>query len=67
MPLYAFTCNTCHQPFEKLVRSADAVAEVVCPTCGSASIKKQLSAFASRVSGGRFAATSDAACSTGGT
>jgi len=70
MPMYAFVCNTCHQPFDKLVRSSDAVAEVVCPTCGSPSVKKQLSSFAARVSGGSsFAGASSAAdsCATGGT
>jgi putative FmdB family regulatory protein len=67
MPLYAFTCNVCHQPFDKLVRNAGAVSEVVCPTCGSASVKKQLSSFASKVSGGAYAGAPAAACSTGGT
>lgn len=67
MPLYAFTCNVCHQPFDKLVRNSDAVAEVVCPSCGSASIKKQLSSFAAKVSGGALASAGTAACSTGGT
>ncbi|MBI5878461.1 MAG: zinc ribbon domain-containing protein [Chloroflexi bacterium] len=67
MPMYAFTCNVCHQPFDKLVRSADAVSEVVCPSCGSGSIKKQLSMFAAKVSGGSFASAPEAACSTGGT
>ncbi len=67
MPLYAFTCNVCHQPFDKLVRNSDAVAEVVCPSCGSASIKKQMSAFAAKVSGGGYGGASEAACSPGGT
>ena len=67
MPLYAFTCNVCHQPFDKLVRNSDAVAEVVCPSCGSASVKKLLSSFASKVAGSAFAGASAAACSTGGT
>ena len=51
MPLFEFVCTNCDQPFEELVRSASAVAEVSCPTCGSPQVKKKLSTFASRTTG----------------
>lgn len=52
MPLFEFTCTTCNQPFEELLRSASATSEVTCPACGSPDVKKRLSTFASRGSGG---------------
>jgi putative FmdB family regulatory protein len=41
MPIYEYTCRDCDATFEALVRGGDAVA---CPHCGSASLKKLLSA-----------------------
>lgn len=67
MPLYAYTCNNCDQPFDKLVRSADSATDVACPSCGSASVKKQLSSFAAKISGTSFGSRSDAACAPGRT
>ncbi len=52
MPIFEFVCSECGNPFEELVRSASAVSEVVCPSCGSQQVKKQISTFASKVSGG---------------
>jgi putative FmdB family regulatory protein len=69
MPLFEFVCTDCNQPFEELLRSSNAIAEVTCPTCGSPQVKKKLSTFASKVSGGvSFSLSSSAAssCSTGG-
>jgi putative FmdB family regulatory protein len=66
MPLYEFDCGKCGEPFEKLVRSAEAVKDVACPNCGSRKVKKKLSTFASKTSGGAAAAAS-AACAPGGT
>lgn len=68
MPIFEFVCSECGNPFEELVRSASAVSEVVCPSCGSQQVKKQISTFASKVSGGSaFSLSSPAAssCSTG--
>jgi putative FmdB family regulatory protein len=69
MPTYEFVCEHCHRPFEDLVRSYAAIAEVRCPSCGSASLRRKVSTFAARVSGdgGSSAALSGAACSGGGT
>ena len=65
MPVYDFTCRDCRQPFDKLVRSSDYLPEVRCPTCGSPNVKKQMSSFATRASGGQ--STSAAGCATGST
>jgi putative FmdB family regulatory protein len=67
MPLYEFDCLTCGQSFEKLVRSAAAVTEVVCPICGQPHIQKKMSVFASTNKGDRSISTSAAACAPGGT
>lgn len=69
MPLYEFDCQECHRSFEELVRSANAVSEVTCPICGSPQVRKKVSTFASRLSGGGSLSfgSSSAACSTGST
>lgn len=67
MPLYEFECPKCHEDFEELVRSADAVKEVDCPKCGHHTVKKKLSTFASKVGGGASTALSGATCAPGGT
>ena len=68
MPIYEFQCTDCGQPFEELVRSAEAVADVECPSCGSQHVRKKVSIFASKTSGGGSASYSTgSSCSTGGT
>jgi putative FmdB family regulatory protein len=67
MPLYEFDCLSCGQSFEKLVRSAAATHEVVCPVCGQAHVQKKLSVFAANLKKDRSASTSAAACAPGGT
>lgn len=69
MPIYEFNCTTCDRSFEELVRSTEAISEVVCPTCGSRRVRRKISLFASKsASGGAgFAAASAASCSTGST
>jgi putative FmdB family regulatory protein len=69
MPMYEFDCPTCGQPFEELVRSSEAVKDVVCPNCGSHKVKRKLSLFASKVSGGggSYANQSAPACAPTGT
>lgn len=67
MPVYDFTCQDCRQPFDKLVRSSALLSEVHCPTCGSLNVKKLLSSFATKGSGGGDYSPSAASCSTGGT
>lgn len=69
MPIFEFICQECGTPFEELLRSADVIAEVRCPECGSKQVKKQISTFASRVAGGGFASSgssyNSSACTTG--
>ena len=68
MPLYEFTCHTCNLSFEELLRSAEAVTEVICPDCGGSDVKRKVSRIASRpsVTGGFLLGASAAAgCSTG--
>ncbi len=70
MPIFEFVCADCSQPFEELVRSSSATSEVVCPTCHSLNVKKKISTFASKVSGGSsfsFSSAPASSCSTGGT
>ena len=52
MPLFEFVCDECGQNFEELVRSANAIDEVICPGCQSEQVMKKLSTFASKISGG---------------
>jgi putative FmdB family regulatory protein len=69
MPLYVFACADCGEPFDKLVRNPAAVAEVVCPSCGSAHVKKQVTSFAASFVGASSAASSyasSATCAPGG-
>lgn len=67
MPIFEFECAECGKRFEELVRSANAVDEVVCPGCRSQSVRKKISTFAAKVSGGSASSygASAAACSSG--
>lgn len=67
MPLYEFDCLDCGQSFEKLVRRAAAVAEVVCPTCGQPHVQKKLSVFAANSKAGSSTPAGAAACAPGST
>ncbi len=68
MPIYEFKCDECDKPFDKLVRSSAATAEVECPHCGSRHVTKKMSTFAARASGGlSFSTSTGSSCSTGGT
>jgi putative FmdB family regulatory protein len=68
MPIFEFVCTDCGAPFEELVRSANYTEEVLCPSCGSDQVKKQISTFAARVTGGStrssFSSTASS-CNTG--
>ncbi len=44
MPIYEYACMECEQHFDELVRRDDQV--VTCPSCGTAEVLKQISAFA---------------------
>jgi putative FmdB family regulatory protein len=64
--MYEFDCPACKESFEELVRNAEAVKDVTCPHCGNRKVKKKLSAFSARVSGGSKT-VSAAECAPGGT
>ncbi len=70
MPIFEFVCSECGHPFEELLRTSDAIAGLTCPQCGSPQVKKKLSTFASKVSGGDFSTASASStahsCSPGG-
>ena len=44
MPIYEYECKDCGKESEMLVRSSEE--GVVCPSCGSSSLKKMFSTFA---------------------
>ena len=46
MPIYEYTCKSCKNQFEKLVKSMSSSAGVKCPECGSAQTARNLSVFA---------------------
>jgi len=46
MPVYEFHCPDCGAHFERLVRPVTATAEVACPSCGHAPVKRLFSTFA---------------------
>ena len=67
MPIFEFVCQDCGTPFEELVRSAQVVDQVICPSCESSQVTKQISTFASKVNrtGSSFASATAASCNTG--
>ena len=54
MPLYEYRCGACERPFELLVASPALADSVVCRHCGSDSVRRLVSSFASH-SGGESA------------
>jgi putative FmdB family regulatory protein len=69
MPIFEFVCKSCDRLFEELLRSASLVDQVACPNCGSPQVRKKISTFASKVSGGASFSlgSSQSSCSTGST
>lgn len=51
MPIFEFMCERCGTHFEELVRSSSTIEGVVCPACDSLEVTKQISTFASKISG----------------
>ncbi len=51
MPLYDFRCQQCNNLFESLLTSSapEAIAEVRCPKCGSADVRKTITAASFRL------------------
>lgn len=64
MPIFEYICRDCGSRFE-LLRSADSVEPVKCPSCGSTKTDKLLSAFASQVSGSTGSGSSGSGCGGG--
>ncbi|MFA6497816.1 MAG: zinc ribbon domain-containing protein [Desulfurivibrionaceae bacterium] len=66
MPIYEYRCQECKSLFETILTSAETSAEVVCPKCGSSTVKKTISASSFRISSGSSAIPSGAlsGCST---
>ncbi|NPV57936.1 MAG: zinc ribbon domain-containing protein [Anaerolineae bacterium] len=66
MPIYEYTCQSCHQQFEKLVRFGDSGQSPQCPHCQSQDTHKKLSLFATNApaSTGSISASSSS-CGSG--
>ncbi len=44
MPIYAYYCEDCKEPFDLFVRSITAKVDAVCPTCGGKHVEKEVTA-----------------------
>ena len=51
MPIYAFECSTCGHRFDRLQKLSDA-DPATCPSCGAATVRRQVTAPAFRLAGG---------------
>lgn len=66
MPIYEYLCPTCGESFEKLVRNANTVAAITCPTCGNQDVQRKVSTFAAKIKGGSSSAsTGVSSCAPG--
>jgi putative FmdB family regulatory protein len=58
MPIYEYSCESCGNRFEKLVRgtsaTATAVMEAGCPGCGDKHLRQEYSTFAARAGSGDY-------------
>jgi putative FmdB family regulatory protein len=64
VPLYEYACEDCGERFEKLLPLREATRGAPCPKCGSKSVRKLMSSFAS-VSSGSSGADACPTCPTG--
>lgn len=51
MPIYAFECSTCGHRFDRLQKLSDA-DPAACPSCGAATVRRQVTAPSFRLAGG---------------
>ena len=54
MPIFEYKCEDCGTKFEKLMRRSSD--EAVCPSCGQAHLKQELSTFSAHANGAPKAA-----------
>ncbi len=64
MPIYEYECQDCKEEFELLVFSSSKADDVECPKCHSRNVRRKLSLFGTRSSGGSFSSVSSSSCST---
>ena len=66
MPIYEFDCRPCKERFELLI-GISRVGEAKCPKCGSGRVRRVMSMFAARTSGGSSHSHGDncAGCAAG--
>jgi len=69
MPIFEFICESCEESFEELLRFGSNSEQIICPECGSEQVRKLISTFATKFSGGqnvsRYGSTSS--CNSGST
>jgi len=46
VPLYEFSCKSCHSNFERLMSFSSAEGGVACPRCGAPEARRLISTFA---------------------
>lgn len=51
MPIFEYKCQDCEAKFEKLILREGAEAELVCPECGQAHLRRELSTFSAHTHG----------------
>ena len=45
MPIYEYKCLECNKIFEEFIRNSNDLGELLCPNCGSKSIKRIMSSY----------------------
>lgn len=56
MPMYEYHCNPCNKTFEKRVKLSERAADQVCPVCGGAAHRVEMSRVAISRGGSDFGA-----------
>jgi putative FmdB family regulatory protein len=57
MPTYAYACDTCGFAKDEWLKVSEALPELVCPSCGKPTYRKQLTAPAFQLKGGGWYVT----------
>lgn len=57
MPTYAYKCESCGFGKDEWLKMSEAHAELVCPSCGQPTYRKQLTAAAFHLKGGGWYAS----------